>query len=197
MCRAFCRLVQQSNTFLPPSLYSLRFATMAFPGCWPAYANHRRCGCGRFYASPALGCMRSTLFVARVVPAIFCCVSGPKVVSLEKRQAGSTSTLGSADMAVDDPDSESDANAESRRIRPRERTRQGWEWTVGTMRREHTHDVKALAIHDQSLDESEESRGAGAARKGPVLVSAGVDASLALYSVPRFKTQASRFCKHV
>lgn len=118
------------------------------------------------------------------------------MVSLEKRQAESTSTsiLDPAGMAVDDDDDD-DANAASRRTRPRAhvRTRQGWEWTVGTMRREHTHDVNALAIHDQSLDERDEKRGAGAARKGPVLVSAGVDASLALYSVPRFKAQASRF----
>lgn len=115
------------------------------------------------------------------------------MVSLEKRQAASTSSLNTANMAVDDPDFDDDANSESRRTRPRSRTRQGWEWTVGTMRREHTHDVKALAIHDQSLDDREDNGGAGAARKGPVLVSAGVDASLALYSVPRFKTQASRF----
>lgn len=106
------------------------------------------------------------------------------MVSLEKRQAASTSSLDSAD--ADDADANADAvEATSRRTR----TRQGWEWTVGSMRREHTHDVKALAIHDQSL----EGGRVGAARKGPVLVSAGVDASLSLYSVPGFKTQASDF----
>lgn len=106
------------------------------------------------------------------------------MVSLEKRQAASDS----ADM---DGDSDGDGDAGSRPARTR--TRQGWEWTVGTMRREHTHDVKALAIHEQSLDGSPEvgGGGVGAARKGPVLVSAGVDASLSLYSVPGFKTQAS------
>lgn len=118
------------------------------------------------------------------------------MVSLEKRQAESSSNLDSADMAVDGPDADAEDDTGSRRTITTTRTRQGWEWTVGTTRREHTHDVKALAIHDQSLDEREESRGAGAARKGPVLVSAGVDASLALYSVPRFKTQASPLILH-
>ncbi len=114
------------------------------------------------------------------------------MVSLEKRQA----TLDSADMSNESDDSDDDGDSDtagSRRIRVVARKRQGWEWTVGTMRREHTHDVKALTIHEQSLDGSAEGGigGVGAARKGPVLVSAGVDASLSLYSVPGFKTQAS------
>eukprot|EP00903_Cladosiphon_okamuranus_P017749 g16338.t1 len=135
------------------------------------------------------------LCVSEAQTEIFASGCDGKVVSLEKRQAGSNSTLGSTDMVVDGSDVDNDDDGslpESRRTRPRSRTRQGWEWTVGTMRREHTHDVKALAIHNQSLDVSEESRGAGAARKGAVLVSAGVDASLALYSVPHFKTQGPR-----
>lgn len=99
------------------------------------------------------------------------------MVSLEKRQAVSTSA---SDME--------DAMDEGR---ARTRMRQGWEWTVGSMRREHTHDVKALTIHEQSLEERTEGGGIGVARKGPVLVSGGVDASLSLYSVPGFKTQVS------
>lgn len=98
------------------------------------------------------------------------------MVSLEKRRAASASHVDAANLGDD-----ADALGGPRR------TRQGWEWTVGSMRREHTHDVKALAIHGQSLDGGR----VGAARKGPVLVSAGVDASLSLYSVPGFKTQAS------
>lgn len=66
---------------------------------------------------------------------------------------------------------------------------QGLEWTVGSMRREHTHDVHALAIHGKTLKGRVEEGGVGSARKGPVLVSGGVDASLCLYSVPGFKTQ--------
>ncbi|CAN0109291.1 unnamed protein product, partial [Ectocarpus sp. 8 AP-2014] len=85
-----------------------------------------------------------------------------KVVSLEKRQAVSTLQSGMED-AMDDGQTPA-------------RMRQGWEWTVGSMRREHTHDVKALAIHEQSLDERTEGGGIGVARKGPVLVSGGVDA---------------------
>ncbi|CAM9496327.1 unnamed protein product, partial [Hapterophycus canaliculatus] len=115
-----------------------------------------------------------------------------KVVSVEKRQATPTSDLDTGTYMHDTEleDAGVDANAGSRRKRTR--ARQGWEWTIGSMRREHTHDVLALAIHDQSLDDSRvENRGVGAARKGPVLVSAGVDASLSLYSVGGFKTQAS------
>lgn len=99
------------------------------------------------------------------------------MVSLEKRQAVST-------LPSDMEDAMDDGQTPAR-------MRQGWEWTVGSMRREHTHDVKALAIHEQSLDERTEGGGIGVARKGPVLVSGGVDASLSLYSVPGFKTQAS------
>lgn len=108
---------------------------------------------------------------------------------MEKRQAPQTPNVDAQDVEMHDADG--DLNAGSQR-RKRTRTRQGWEWTIGSMRREHTHDVLALAIHDQSLDNSKaENRGVGAARKGPVLVSAGMDASLSLYSVPGFKTQVS------
>lgn len=91
----------------------------------------------------------------------------------------------------DDTDLDADAGTAGSSATASRRTREGWEWTLGSVRREHTHDVYALAIHDQSLEGGAETGGAGAARKGPVLVSAGVDASLSLYSVPGFKTQAS------
>lgn len=111
-----------------------------------------------------------------------------QVVSVEKRHAGPTSDLDTQDTEMDD----AGVNLNGGSRRKRTRTRQGWEWTIGSMRREHTHDVLALAIHDQSLDDSKaENRGVGSARKGPVLVSAGMDSSLSLYSVPGFKTQAS------
>lgn len=92
----------------------------------------------------------------------------------------------------DETDLDADADTSGSPATASRRTREGWEWTVGSVRREHTHDVYALAIHEQSLEGGVAVGGAGAARKGPVLVSAGVDASLSLYSVPGFKTQASR-----
>lgn len=106
------------------------------------------------------------------------------MVSLERRQA---STSASGADSIDAPDM--DAAAPGGAMAVSRLARQGWEWTVGSMRREHTHDVHALAIHGQTLDGRVEDGGIGAARKGSVLVSAGVDASLALYSVPGFKTQ--------
>lgn len=115
-----------------------------------------------------------------------------QVVSLERRQA-------STPMAVTGgfDNTDLDAGTGSSATSANRRTREGWEWTLGSVRREHTHDVYALAIHEQSLEGRAEEGGAGAARKGPVLVSGGVDASLSLYSVPGFKTQASgfRFCR--
>ncbi|CAN0277610.1 unnamed protein product, partial [Scytosiphon promiscuus] len=113
-----------------------------------------------------------------------------KVVSVEKRQAAEASTLelDAQDREIDGRGVDVKAGVRRRQTR----TRQGWEWTIGSMRREHTHDVLALAIHEQSLDNTRvKNRGVGAARKGPVLVSGGMDASLSLYSVPGFKTQAS------
>ncbi|CAM9326903.1 unnamed protein product [Ectocarpus sp. 6 AP-2014] len=116
------------------------------------------------------------LCVAESETELFASGCDGKVVSLEKRQAVST-------LPSDMEDATDDGQTPAR-------MRQGWEWTVGSMRREHTHDVKALAIHEQSLDERTKGGGVGVARKGPVLVSGGVDASLSLYSVPGFKTQA-------
>lgn len=89
----------------------------------------------------------------------------------------------------DDTDLDAGAGTGGSATTASRRTREGWEWTVGSVRREHTHDVYALAIHEQTLEGGVETGGAGAARKGPVLLSAGVDASLSLYSVPGFKTQ--------
>lgn len=109
-----------------------------------------------------------------------------QVVSLERRQAF-TPDVG--EQSVDFRDTADEI--ESRASTASQRTRQGWEWTLGSMRREHTHDVNALTIHGPTLDGTVEDGGIGAARKGAVLVSAGIDASLALYSVPGFKTQAS------
>lgn len=74
---------------------------------------------------------------------------------------------------------------------PRGRARQVWEWSVAGMHREHTHDVYALAIHAQSLDGEVGDGGVGAARKGPVLISGGLDTSLSLYSVPAFKEKVT------
>lgn len=69
--------------------------------------------------------------------------------------------------------------------------RQEWEWSVGHTVRIHTHDVRALAIHEPSI-ERRSSDGVGRkGRKGQVLVSGGLDTSLSLYSVPGFKTLVS------
>lgn len=111
------------------------------------------------------------------------------MVCLE-RQEGHASALGL------DPDEEAaaalDMDAEAEAMKFSRSRRQGWEWSVGTMRREHTHDVHAMTIHDQSMEGRIEEKSPGAARRGPVLVSGGVDASLVLYSVPRFKQFVSR-----
>lgn len=59
-------------------------------------------------------------------------------------------------------------------------------------RRLHTHDVYALAIHRRSLEGTSRGGGggeSGAARRGPILVSGGLDASLCLYPVPTFREQ--------
>lgn len=108
------------------------------------------------------------------------------MVSLERRQAPISAAAPDGDADVDmGYDAGGNTPSTGRR------TRQEWEWTVGGMRREHTHDVHALAIHEQTLEGQwrEGDGGVGAARKGPVLMSAGVDASLSLYSVPGFQTQ--------
>lgn len=110
-----------------------------------------------------------------------------QVVSLERQQASLSAT--EADSLAD-ADAGGD-KAESAMAAPSRRTRQEWEWTVGSMQREHTHDVHALAIHEQTVEGRVEDGGVGVARKGAVLVSAGVDASLSLYSVPGFKTHVS------
>lgn len=111
-------------------------------------------------------------------------VQNEQVVCLERQEAHPSTTgpdLDEEAAAALDMDAEGEAMMSSRR------RRQGWEWSVGNMRREHTHDVHAMTIHEQSMEGRIEERTPGAARRGPVLVSGGVDASLALYSVPRFK----------
>ena len=113
-----------------------------------------------------------------------------QVVCLERRE-GSSSVSGPDDDGVADVD----VDAEESAMKPPARRRQGWEWSLGSMRREHTHDVHAMAIHQQSLDGNAKDGGVGVARKGPVLVSGGVDASLTLYSVPGFKTYVSELCE--
>lgn len=104
-----------------------------------------------------------------------------QVVLLERSQPSSDSWDEHEDQDVDDGEVVGGSSKVSRR------PRQGWEWSIGKVVRAHTHDVHALAIHEQTLDGTAENGGAGAARKGPVLVSGGVDASLWLYSVPGFK----------
>lgn len=122
-----------------------------------------------------------------------------QVVLLERREASHPSADEENGDDAGDTDEDDQMGAGVSR-----RPRQGWEWSVACMQREHTHDVHALAIHEQMMEGSVADGGTGAARKGPVLVSGGLDASLSLYSVPGFKTQVGEswvcilvFLKHI
>lgn len=102
-----------------------------------------------------------------------------QVVLVERRQASHDPADTEGDH--DEGDGVEATNAVSRQ------PRQSWEWSMTSMHRKHTHDVHALAIHKKSLDGHLSDGGIGVARKGPVLVSGGLDTSLSLYSVPAFR----------
>lgn len=83
-------------------------------------------------------------------------------------------------------DSDSEINQPMSRI-----PRQEWEWSIGHTVRIHTHDVRALAIHEPSIESRPSDGRVRKGRTDQVLVSGGLDTSLSLYSVPGFKRLVS------